>query len=351
MTIFPIQSGLLQGNLDANNFGIDNLDVSSLGLVKGDVGLGNVDNTSDVDKPVSTLQSAALALKEPVIAPGTTSQFLIGDKTWLNFGALALQDGNTTLPLLAAKGASAASTSSIIANRNDFVSSVEITQLGASVLGNVLTSLPGANIGMLAFNADSFAVIKTDNSAPIIFGTNNTIRMQLRQGLNVGGSTDPGSGCITAFGTISGGQLVGSGSGITGLVKNQIPTTLNATTVPNLTISGAGTTAYVAFTAGGWGGPPQTDTPEFNTAIYANSLGRLAFRCFDTNFDFSFNTTLLTANRTLSVLNTAGSIPVVVAVPATATSVGVAGAVAYDATHFYVCKSTDSWIRATFSAW
>ena len=32
-------------------------------LVKGDVGLGNVDNTSDADKPVSTAQQAALDLK------------------------------------------------------------------------------------------------------------------------------------------------------------------------------------------------------------------------------------------------------------------------------------------------
>lgn len=32
-------------------------------LAKGDVGLGNVDNTSDADKPVSTAQAAAIALK------------------------------------------------------------------------------------------------------------------------------------------------------------------------------------------------------------------------------------------------------------------------------------------------
>lgn len=32
-------------------------------LTKGDVGLGNVDNTSDADKPVSTAQAAAIALK------------------------------------------------------------------------------------------------------------------------------------------------------------------------------------------------------------------------------------------------------------------------------------------------
>lgn len=38
--------------------------IGSVTLVKGDVGLGNVDNTSDVNKPVSTAQQTALNLKE-----------------------------------------------------------------------------------------------------------------------------------------------------------------------------------------------------------------------------------------------------------------------------------------------
>lgn len=40
-----------------------NLNVTGLTVTKADVGLGNVDNTSDVDKPVSTAQQAALDLK------------------------------------------------------------------------------------------------------------------------------------------------------------------------------------------------------------------------------------------------------------------------------------------------
>jgi hypothetical protein len=39
------------------------------------------------------------------------------------------------------------------------------------------------------------------------------------------------------------------------------------------------------------------------------------------------------------------------AAPATASSSGTAGEIAYDATHFYVCISTNSWVRATFAAW
>lgn len=38
---------------------------TALAIVKGDVGLGNVDNTSDANKPVSTAQAAAIAGKAP----------------------------------------------------------------------------------------------------------------------------------------------------------------------------------------------------------------------------------------------------------------------------------------------
>lgn len=41
-------------------------------LVKGDVGLGSVDNTSDANKPVSTAQQTALDLKAPVASPTFT---------------------------------------------------------------------------------------------------------------------------------------------------------------------------------------------------------------------------------------------------------------------------------------
>ena len=40
-----------------------------LALVKGDVGLGSVDNTSDAAKPVSTAQQTALDLKSPLASP------------------------------------------------------------------------------------------------------------------------------------------------------------------------------------------------------------------------------------------------------------------------------------------
>jgi hypothetical protein len=45
---------------------------SPTGIVKADVGLGNVDNISDVNKPVSTAQAAAIALKANIASPTFT---------------------------------------------------------------------------------------------------------------------------------------------------------------------------------------------------------------------------------------------------------------------------------------
>ena len=99
-------------------------DVSTItGLTKASVGLGNVDNTADLDKPISTATQTALngksntvhahiidnvtglqdALdaKEPTVATGTTGQFYRGDKTFTavtkaNVGLTNVQDVDTT---------------------------------------------------------------------------------------------------------------------------------------------------------------------------------------------------------------------------------------------------------------
>lgn len=53
-------------------------------LVKGDVGLGNVDNTSDANKPVSTAQQTALDLKANKAQEAWTAPTF--ENSWANFG-------------------------------------------------------------------------------------------------------------------------------------------------------------------------------------------------------------------------------------------------------------------------
>ena len=63
-------------------------------LTKTDVGLNNVDNTSDLGKPISTATQAALNLKENLIAAGTVSQYWKGDKSWALLDKAAVGLGN-----------------------------------------------------------------------------------------------------------------------------------------------------------------------------------------------------------------------------------------------------------------
>ncbi len=56
---------------------------------KADVGLGNLDNTSDVNKPVSTAQQTALDLKADKSALGTAAAAATGDFATAAQGATA----------------------------------------------------------------------------------------------------------------------------------------------------------------------------------------------------------------------------------------------------------------------
>ena len=66
-------------------------------LVKADVGLGNVDNTSDANKPVSTATATALSGKENTITPGTTGQYFRGDKTFQTLATVGTTGSYTDL--------------------------------------------------------------------------------------------------------------------------------------------------------------------------------------------------------------------------------------------------------------
>jgi hypothetical protein len=60
-----------------------------LSLVKGDVGLGNVDNTSDVNKPISSAQQTALDAKQATLVSGTNIK-TVNSSSLLGSGDLAI---------------------------------------------------------------------------------------------------------------------------------------------------------------------------------------------------------------------------------------------------------------------
>lgn len=58
---------------------------TNITVTKTDVGLSNVDNTSDVNKPISTATQTALNAKQNTITTGTTAQYFKGDLSLATF--------------------------------------------------------------------------------------------------------------------------------------------------------------------------------------------------------------------------------------------------------------------------
>src|SRR5690606_28488690 len=88
-------------------------------LNKSAVGLGNVDNTSDANKPVSTAMQAALNAKENTITAGTTGQYYRGDKSWQTLNKAAVGLGNVDNTSDANKPISTATQTALNAKAND----------------------------------------------------------------------------------------------------------------------------------------------------------------------------------------------------------------------------------------
>jgi hypothetical protein len=55
--------------------------------------------------------------------------------------------------------------------------------------------------------------------------------------------------------------------------------------------------------------------------------------------------------RSVAFPDVSGSVGIRVAVPASASATGVAGTWAADASHFYYCSSTNTWVRAPLATW
>jgi len=141
------------------------------GLVKGDVGLGNVDNTSDAAKPVSTSGQTALDLK-------------LDDSQASAFGLSLLDDADATA--------------------------------GRGTLG----------LGTLATQDGIFSGTSSG------LNTGNQTLVGLGGVAAAGGTITSGTLALTTIntGTISGGAFIGDGSGLTGMIWSQIgstPTTLS----------------------------------------------------------------------------------------------------------------------------
>jgi hypothetical protein len=106
-------------------------------LDKTAVGLSNVDNTSDANKPISTATQTALNSKENSITAGTTSQYYRGDKTFQTLNKTAVGLSNVDNTSDANKPVSTATQTALNLKQDSLVSGTNIKTInGSSVLGS-----------------------------------------------------------------------------------------------------------------------------------------------------------------------------------------------------------------------
>lgn len=128
---------------------------TALGLTKGDVGLGNVDNTSDVNKPVSTAQLTALNLKAPLASPTLTGTVTVPAPVNPTDAATRQYVDTAVTGLLDFRG-------SYDASPNTFPAAGGSGTAGAVVKGDVWISSVGGTLGGVAVTAGDLIVALAD---------------------------------------------------------------------------------------------------------------------------------------------------------------------------------------------
>jgi hypothetical protein len=129
-------------------------------LTKSDVGLANVDNTSDLNKPISTATQTALNGKEATIAAGTTAQYRRGDKTWQTLDKTAVGLANVDNTSDASKPVSTAQQSALNAKENTIVAGTTAQYYRGDKTWQTLNST-AVGLGNVNNTADSAKPVST----------------------------------------------------------------------------------------------------------------------------------------------------------------------------------------------
>jgi predicted heme/steroid binding protein len=128
------------------------------GITKSMVGLGNVDNTTDLNKPISTATQTALNGKEPTITAGTSNQYYRGDKTFQSLVTTAVAEG-TNLYFTNARSRSS-------------ISLTTTGTSGAATYDNItgILNVPAYLGGVTSFNTRTGAITLTSGDVTTALG-------------------------------------------------------------------------------------------------------------------------------------------------------------------------------------
>lgn len=132
------QDDLISGTNIKTLEGQSLLGSGNIDLTKSDVGLSNVDNTSDLNKPISTATQTALNAKENTITAGTTSQYFRGDKTFQTLNKTAVDLGNVDNTSDLNKPISTATQTALNAKQNTLTLTTTGTSGAATLIADTL---------------------------------------------------------------------------------------------------------------------------------------------------------------------------------------------------------------------
>jgi hypothetical protein len=132
-------------------------------LNKTAVGLGNVDNTSDANKPVSSATQTALNLKENTITATTSADYYRGDKTFATLNKSAVGLGNVDNTSDANKPVSTATQTALDTKTNKLIVTNRQTASYTLVLGDAdkLVEINNASANNLTIPLNSSVAFAT----------------------------------------------------------------------------------------------------------------------------------------------------------------------------------------------
>ena len=213
-------------------------------MTKAQVGLGNVDNTSDVNKPISTATQTALNLKAPLVSPTLVTPN-IGVATGTSFNSIT--GLSSTTPSVA--GTAAIGTSTTVA-RADHVHPVQTSVSGNAGTATKLTtartiSLTGDVTGSVLFDGSADASISATIAAnSVALGTDTTgnyvAGVTAGQGITISGTAGEGWSPTIALSALD----------LTLFPTSNFKKSVKVATIANITLSGVQTIDGISVVAG-----------------------------------------------------------------------------------------------------